>query len=110
MKTPIPKADPIARAASTLDEFCASHGLSKPMLYKLWKQGIGPKFMIIGSRRLISAESAAAWREGLERQSEHDALPEIERRSQRASALVRTRRDRQPKPKPRARASADATA
>jgi predicted DNA-binding transcriptional regulator AlpA len=86
-----PIAPPIARAASTVDEFCESHGISKPMVYKLWKQGIGPKFMSVGSRRLISSEAAAALREEVERRSEHEDLPDIERRQQRASATARAR-------------------
>jgi hypothetical protein len=83
-----PIEQPIERAASTIDQFCSAHCLSKPMLYKLWQQGIGPKFMFVGSRRLISSESAAAWRTGLERQSQSE---EVERRSKRASAISRAR-------------------
>jgi hypothetical protein len=89
MKTPIPETAPVARASSTVDEFCESHGISRALVYKLWKQGLGPKFMSVGSKRLISNEAAAAWREEVERRSEHEDLPEIELRRQRASATAR---------------------
>lgn len=84
-----PIAPPIARAASTIDEFCEAHRISKPMLYKLWKLGLGPKFMSVGAKRLISNEAGAAWRGESESRSEHEALPEIELRRQRASATAR---------------------
>jgi hypothetical protein len=81
---------PIARAALTIDEFCTSHGVSKPMLYKLWKQGLGPKFMLVGMRRYISTKAAAAWRESPERQaSSAKARPELERRSRLGLAIGR---------------------
>ena len=79
---PIAQDPPIARDALTLDEFCAANGVSRPMLYKLWRQGLGPKFMLVGFRRYISTKAAAAWREALERQaSSATARPELERRS-----------------------------
>jgi hypothetical protein len=88
---PIVRDPPIARDALTLDEFCKANGVSRPMLYKLWRQGLGPKFMLVGFRRIISTEAGAAWRKQLERQSSSaKALPEIERRSKRGSALARS--------------------
>jgi hypothetical protein len=49
-------------AAFTVDEFCTSHRLSRSALYRAWREGIGPRFFRNGSRILISAEAAAAWR------------------------------------------------
>jgi predicted DNA-binding transcriptional regulator AlpA len=54
------------RDAYGVDEFCKRHGISRAYLYLLWKRGVGPRFMQIGGRRLISAESAAAWRRQME--------------------------------------------
>jgi hypothetical protein len=50
------------RAAYTVDEFCDAHRLSRAMLYKSWNAGIGPRFLLIGSKRVISFEAAADWR------------------------------------------------
>ncbi|QDM33523.1 hypothetical protein FNL55_20910 [Tardiphaga sp. vice352] len=50
------------KLAFTIPEFCAQHGISRALLYKLWTDGIGPRTMRAGSRVLISTESAAAWR------------------------------------------------
>jgi hypothetical protein len=109
MKPIIKEEIPIVRATASVTEFCVAHGISKPMLYKLWKDGVGPKFMTIGSRRYISTESAAEWRRETERRSEDEALPEIEARSQRAKAAVNKRFEGpEPKPKPKVRASAAA--
>jgi hypothetical protein len=54
------------RKAHTVDEFAAAHGISRAMLYKLWQQGIGPRYMQVGCRRIISEESAADWRKSRE--------------------------------------------
>jgi hypothetical protein len=52
--------------AYSVDEFCAAHGpISRGTLYNMWRDGIGPRFMIVGSgkgRRIISIEAAAEWR------------------------------------------------
>ena len=49
--------------AFSIDEFCARHGpISRAMYYKLKELGLGPREMKVGTRVLITAESAAAWR------------------------------------------------
>ena len=53
-------ADP--PAAFSIDEFCRAHRISPSMYFKLRAQGLGPVEMIVGTRRLVSAEAAAAWR------------------------------------------------
>lgn len=63
LKSPPPK-DP---AAFTVDEFCAAHRIGRAKLYKLWAQGVGPQLIKIGTKNLISAEAAAAWRAARER-------------------------------------------
>lgn len=46
--------------------FCRAHCISRAHLYKLLKDGRGPKIMKVGRRTLISAEAARAWREAME--------------------------------------------
>jgi transposase-like protein len=52
--------------AYTVDELCARHRISRGLLYALWREGKGPAFMKLGHRRLVSAESAARWRQQIE--------------------------------------------
>jgi len=54
------------KAASSIDEFCAAHSISRAMFYKLLKQGNGPRLMNVGTRKLVSDESAAEWRRQME--------------------------------------------
>jgi hypothetical protein len=48
--------------AMSIREFCALHGISEDMYFKMARQGWGPRAMKVGSRTLISHEAAAAWR------------------------------------------------
>ena len=75
--TPSPQGDRIAGAdvqaivkasvvVYTIAEFCAAHKLSRSKLYQLWRSGIGPRSIKIGSKNLITAEAACAWRRELE--------------------------------------------
>jgi predicted DNA-binding transcriptional regulator AlpA len=50
------------RKASTIDQFCADHSISRAMFYKLAKVGQAPRTMRVGSRQLVSEEAAAVWR------------------------------------------------
>jgi hypothetical protein len=50
----------------TVAEFCHQHHISLGLYYKLRIAGQGPREMIVGRRRLISAESAAEWRRARE--------------------------------------------
>ena len=52
--------------ASSVDEFCNSHRISRGHFYGLLKNGRGPAIMKIGKRTLISEEAAAAWRRQME--------------------------------------------
>ncbi len=54
------------RLASSVDEFCEEHGISRSLYYELQKTKQGPKTMKVGARRLISQESAAKWRRRME--------------------------------------------
>jgi hypothetical protein len=46
----------------TREEFCQAHRIGRTTYHELKKSGKGPVEMRIGSRILISRESAAAWR------------------------------------------------
>jgi hypothetical protein len=50
------------RRAYTVREFCEVHRISRSALYCLWREGIGPRFISIGIKKLISVEAAEAWR------------------------------------------------
>lgn len=50
------------RLAFSINEFCAAHGISRTHLYDLWREGTGPRYMLTGTKRLISTEAAAEWR------------------------------------------------
>jgi hypothetical protein len=56
-----PNVDPNALALS-IHAFCALHGISEDLFFKMKREGWGPAVMQVGSRTLISHEAAAAWR------------------------------------------------
>lgn len=59
--------------AFTIDEFCHAHRISRAHFYNLQKDGTAPRTMRLGSRVLISAESAADWRREREADSQKSA-------------------------------------
>lgn len=46
----------------SINEFCASHRISRATFYNLVKAGQGPILMKVGTRSLISREAATDWR------------------------------------------------
>jgi hypothetical protein len=52
----------VPAAAYSIREFCAAHRLSESMYFKMRAQGLGPREMIVGTRKLISQEAASEWR------------------------------------------------
>jgi hypothetical protein len=52
--------------ALSIAKFCAVHGISRELYFKLKRNGLGPREMHVGSRVLISVEAAAAWRRARE--------------------------------------------
>jgi predicted DNA-binding transcriptional regulator AlpA len=50
-------------------EFIEDHGISRSFLYKLLKDGRGPRVTKIGTRTLISSEAATEWRARLDRET-----------------------------------------
>ena len=54
------------RVAFSVSEFCEAHRISRSLFYELRRNGLGPKEMKVGARRLISHEAAAEWRRRME--------------------------------------------
>jgi len=50
----------------TIAEFCRAHRISQSMYFKLRALGLGPREMMVGTRKLISLEAAADWRKARE--------------------------------------------
>jgi hypothetical protein len=61
------------RRAMTVAEWCAARRISKPMFYKLLRQGRGPVTYCVGSRRFISEEADAAWQAAREAETQEPA-------------------------------------
>jgi hypothetical protein len=53
-------------AVFTIAEFCRAHRISQSMYFKLRALGLGPREMMVGTRKLISFEAAADWRKARE--------------------------------------------
>jgi hypothetical protein len=48
--------------AYSIPEFCECHRISVSFYYELKRDGLAPREMVLGTRRVISAEAAADWR------------------------------------------------
>ncbi len=58
-----PEPPPLTpRLAFSIKQFCQAHSISEDFYYKLKRQRKNPREMLVGSRVLISIESAADWR------------------------------------------------
>jgi hypothetical protein len=62
-------ARPFGRGAYTIREFCARHGFSRSLFYKLKRSGKAPRLKYVGVKPIITAEAEAEWR----RESEAEA-------------------------------------
>ena len=49
----------------TITEIVEEVGISRSLLYELWKNGDGPRSIHIGRRRLVPVEAAREWLDGL---------------------------------------------
>jgi hypothetical protein len=56
----------MAPVVYTVTEFCVAHKISRSKLYQLWRSGMGPRAVKIGSKNLITAEAACEWRRQLQ--------------------------------------------
>ena len=61
--------NPAVTDVYSVNSFCESHQISRALLYKLWKEGKGPRQFKLGKRTLITREAAAEWRANLERET-----------------------------------------
>jgi hypothetical protein len=50
----------------SIPTFVAEYGISRSLLYKLWKEGSGPKITRVHGRTLISARAADEWQAEME--------------------------------------------
>ena len=57
----------------TVDAFAASERMSRSMVYKLWKQGKGPRFYMVGTVRRISHQARIDWQREREADSAGEA-------------------------------------
>ena len=55
--------------AQSIKSFCESHSISRNLFYTLKAQGLAPKMMNLGRRKLITEEAAAEWRQKMQSQS-----------------------------------------
>jgi hypothetical protein len=53
---------PTSPMAMSIPAFCQAHGFSTALYFKLKRQGLAPVEMKVGTRTLISIESARDWR------------------------------------------------
>jgi hypothetical protein len=58
------------RAIFTVEQFCFDHNISRGFFYKLRRTGRGPVETKLGTRTMISVESAAAWRQRMEAETQ----------------------------------------
>jgi hypothetical protein len=61
--------------ADSIDAFCKAHSISRATFYNLKGRGKAPKTLVVGRRRLVSHEAAAAWRRSMEELG--DAQPNL---------------------------------
>jgi hypothetical protein len=54
------------KKAYTIDEFCRAHNICRATYYNLRRAGKAPVEMTVLARKMISEESAAAWRRQME--------------------------------------------
>ena len=54
------------RRSKGVNRFCEDHETSRSQLYKLWKEGRGPRFYYNGNQRRITDEAEAEWLRAME--------------------------------------------
>ncbi|MBI3440867.1 MAG: hypothetical protein HY052_03535 [Proteobacteria bacterium] len=63
----------MTQKAHSIKAFCEAHDISRNLFYTLKKQGLAPKMIALGKRRLITEESATEWRHAMQSQSNPSA-------------------------------------
>jgi hypothetical protein len=54
------------QAVYTVEEFCEAYRMSRQTLYRLWKEGIGPRRSKIVGKITIRVEAGKEWHRGFE--------------------------------------------
>jgi hypothetical protein len=70
------RAKDITPECFTVNEFCLAHRIGLNTYYKLRKAQKGPHEIHVGSKVLITRESAAAWRAALDAEAQNDTRHE----------------------------------
>lgn len=60
----------MSKSAFTIPDWCKDNSISRAMFYKLAAEGLAPRTMKIGRKRLISVEAAADWRIQMEKNTQ----------------------------------------
>jgi excisionase family DNA binding protein len=50
----------------SIDQFCELENIARSTLYKLWREGRGPRFHQVGKVRRITEEARREWQQKLE--------------------------------------------
>jgi hypothetical protein len=66
----------------TVSQFCSAHGISRGTLYGLWREGRGPRFILLGAIRRIPHDAALAWQQ---HELTNSAAPDVAAAVERAS-------------------------
>lgn len=75
MPRPINCSRNIALDCFTREEFCAAHRIGRTKYFELRKSGKGPDEIKIGSKMLITRESAARWRAARDAEAKEQTAP-----------------------------------
>jgi hypothetical protein len=82
-----PKRNTDAVGAYSVPDFCRLHGgMSEAFFHKLVSEGYGPRLMRVGSRTMISVESATEWRRERERAAEAEAAKKEQQQQETSAA------------------------
>ncbi|EKD75462.1 MAG: hypothetical protein ACD_44C00124G0003 [uncultured bacterium] len=60
----------MSKSAFTIPDWCKDHCISRAMFYKLAAEGLAPRTMKIGRKRLISADASVEWRIRMEKNTQ----------------------------------------
>jgi hypothetical protein len=83
--------NPVPRVSWTIDEFCASVGISRSTYEKAKRDGWGPRELILGSTGIrIADEARAEWISSREEKAATVAAKRSERHSRHAAAKETT--------------------
>jgi hypothetical protein len=61
----------------TVDEFAEAERMSRSMLYKLWGQGKGPCFYMLGTVRRITHDARIEWQQARQAEVNHAIIADF---------------------------------